>query len=298
MTIQGRLVTPTDVELIRRLIVEHPDWHRTRLSKELCHLWNWRSAKGDLKDMSCRNLLLKLNRQSYISLPPQRRMPPHILPRQPPNILHSTDPVDSKLNDLSPIKILDARENSYYHDLFNCFLHDYHYLSFHSTVGENMKYIAFDRYERPLACLLFGAPAWKSKCRDRFITWSPLIRQQNLNFLTNNTRFLILPWVTVKNLASHLLSRAAKRITGDWMQRYNHPIYMLETFVDRTRFTGACYKAANWIHLGQTTGRTRQDRNHTIQTSNKDIYAYPISKNFRDRLSTLDETLFKKQSYQ
>ena len=296
MILQGRQLAPSDVEFIRRLILKHPDWHRTRLSKELCQFWNWRNAKGDLKDMSCRNLLLKLYRQGHISLPPQRRMPPHILPRQPSYILHITDPINSKLDDLFPIKILDARESSYYQELFNDFLHSYHYLSFRSTVGENMKYIAFDRYERPLACLLFGAPAWKSKCRDRFITWSPLVRQQNLNFLTNNTRFLILPWVTVKNLASYLLSRVAKRITGNWMQRYNHPIYLLETFVDRTRFTGACYKAANWIHAGQTTGRTRQDRNHTIQTSSKDIYVYPISKNFRNRLSisALDKTLFKR----
>ncbi len=157
VTIQGRHLTPDDVTLIRRLILEHPDWRRTRLSKELCQLWNWRSAKGDLKDMSCRNLLLKLHRQGHISLPPQRRTPPHLIPRQLPDMLHNTDPISANLADLFPITIFDARENSYYQDLFNYFVHHYHYLSFRSTVGENMKYIAFDRYERPLGCLLYGA---------------------------------------------------------------------------------------------------------------------------------------------
>ena len=138
--------------------------------------------RGCLKDMSCRNLLLKLYRQGHISLPPQRRIPPHILPRKPLDMLHDTDPIDSKLSDLFPIKIFDARENSDHHSLFNFFLHSYHYLSFRSTVGENMKYMAFDRYQRPLACLLFGAPAWKTKCRDHFINWSPTVRPTKPQF--------------------------------------------------------------------------------------------------------------------
>ena len=284
MTIQGRQLTPHDVEFVRRLILDHPDWHRTRLSKELCQLWNWRSAKGDLKDMSCRNLLLKLYRQGHILLPPQRRIPPHILPRKPLDMLHDTDPIDSKLGDLLPIKILDARENSDHHGLFDYFLQSYHYLSFRSTVGENMKYIVFDRYQRPLACLLFGAPAWKTKCRDHFINWSPAGRQQNLNFLTNNTRFLILPWVKVKNLASQLLSRVVKRISNDWMQRYNHEILMLETFVDSSRFYGICYQSANWIYLGQTKGRTRNDRFRSIKAPLKSVYVHHLNKRFRKSL--------------
>jgi len=286
VTIQGRHLTPDDVTQIRGLIVEHPDWHRTRLSKELCQLWNWRSAKGDLKDMSCRSLLLKLYHQGHISLPPQKRVPPHLIPRQLPDMLHNTDPIFADLADLFPITIFDARESSYYQDLFNYFVHHYHYLSFRSTVGENMKYVAFDRYQRPLGCLLYGAPAWKTKSRDQFITWSPIVRRKNLNCLTNNTRFLILPWVKVKNLASHLLSRVAKRINSDWIRRYNHPIFMLETFVDRSRFAGICYKAANWIHVGQTTGRTRQDQHHTLHASIKDIYLYPLIRNYRQLLSS------------
>lgn len=288
MTIQGRHLTKDDVSEINQLILEHPDWHRTRLSKELCRLWNWRNAMGDLKDMSCRNLLLKLYRQDHISLPAQRRIPPHLIKRKIPDVPHIADPISTDFADLMPITILDARSNKHYHKIFNFFVHRYHYLSFNSTVGENMKYIALDCHDRPLACLLYGAPAWKAKSRDEFIQWTPTVRQKNLNFLTNNTRFLILPWVTVKNLASHLLSRVAKRINDDWMRRYNHPIFMLETFVDRTRFAGTCYKAANWIHVGQTTGRTRQDQHHCIQTSVKDIYLYPLNKNCQ---SLLNDTL-------
>jgi len=285
MTIQGRCITPDNVTQINQLILKQPDWHRTRLSKELCQLWNWRNDKGDLKDMSCRSLLLKLYRQGHISLPPQRRTPPHLIKRKISDVPHNTDPISTDFADLQPIAILDARSNESHHKVFNCFLHRYHYLSFNSTVGENMKYIVFDCHNRPLACLLYGAPAWKAKSRDKFIQWHPTVRRQNLNFLTNNTRFLILPWVKVKNLASHLLSRIAKQINNDWMHRYNHPVFMIETFVDRTRFAGTCYKAANWIYVGQTTGRTRQDQHHCIQTSIKDIYLYPLTKDFHSLLN-------------
>jgi hypothetical protein len=284
MTFQGRQVTSRDVDLIRQLIAEHPGWHRTRLSKELCQSWHWYSPKGTLKDMSCRNLLLKLDRQGHISLPPQRRVPPHIIPRQPPDMRHNTGPIVSKLSDLFPIQILDARENSQHHGLFNYFLHHYHYLGFRSTVGENMKYNAYDCYGRPLACLLFGAPAWKTKCRDQFIGWTPMAQKKNLNLLTNNTRFLILPWVKVKNLASHLLSWAASQLNDDWRQRYNHEIFMLETFVDTSRFYGTCYRAANWIFLGQTKGRTRNDRFNSIKVPLKSVYVQPLNKRFRKPL--------------
>jgi len=285
MTIQGREISRSDILFIKDFILEHPSWHRTRLSQNLCELWDWRNANGDLKDMSCRNMLLKLDRQGHICLPPAIRKPPQLGSVRIAEMLHSTDPIATDLINLSPITIVDARENPYHHDLFNYFVHRYHYLSFRSTVGENMKYMAFDRRQRPLACLLYGAPAWKTQSRDRFIGWSPGVRQKNLNCLTNNTRFLIFPWLKVKNLASHLLGRVAKRINNDWLQRYHHPIFMLETFVDRSRFAGTCYKAANWIHVGHTTGRTRQDRHHTINTSIKDVYVYPLSKHYKQLLS-------------
>ena len=147
-----------------------------------------------------------------------------------------------------------------------------------------MRYLVRDRDNRLLACLLFGSGAWKAAPRDQFIGWNRERREANLSSLTNNTRFLILPWVTVSHLASHILSQVSRRICGDWIQKYCHPVYVLETFVEHNRFHGTCYKAANWILTGQTKGRTRNDRDHTIQVPPKDIYVYPLRNHFRKRL--------------
>ena len=235
MIIQGLRLSREAISLVGHLIQQHPSWNRTRLSKELCKLWNWRNACGDLKDMACRTLLLKLEKQGQLSLPPPRNRPPQLRSRRLPDMLHSTDPITDDLTSVMPISLFDARQDRYHHDLFNYFLHHYHYLGFKTIVGENLKYIAFDCHQRPLACLLFGAPAWKLKHRDLFIGWIPTYQKQNLNLITNNTRFLILPWVQVKNLASHLLSRAASQLNDQWSQRYSHEIFMLETFVDTSR---------------------------------------------------------------
>ena len=230
------------------------------------------------------NFLSNLGRNGTISLPPAvpRSKPPQLQDqRRIPEILHSSHPINSTLNNIRPIRIVEARTDRYSDDLFNCLLHRYHYLGYKFTVGENMKYLAFDCQNRPLACLLFGAPAWKTKRRDDFIGWNPAERKRNLAYLTNNTRFLILPWVNVKNLASYLLGSIIKRLNNDWLKRYSHAIYFVETFVDQSRFFGTCYKAANWIYLGETTGRSRQDRNHQLQVPQKYIYAYALSQKFR-----------------
>jgi hypothetical protein len=174
------------------------------------------------------------------------------------------------------------------HPLFNYLLSSYHYLGHNTTVGENMKYLVQDRYGRPLACFLWGSAAWKTAPRDDFIGWDHRSRERNLNYTTNNTRFLILPWVRVPHLASHILSQVSKRICSDWMSKYSHPIYLLETFVDCCRFRGICYQAANWILLGRTEGRTRNDRGHTIHVSHKDVYVYPLLKGFRRKLCHAD----------
>jgi len=151
-------------------------------------------------------------------------------------------------------------------------------------VGEHLKYLVRDAYGRDLACVLFGSAAWKSAPRDHWIGWDPTVRQRNLNFMTNNTRFLILPWVRVPHLASHILGRIMRRLAHDWRCRYGHRVHLVETFVEKERFKGTCYKAANWSHLGQTQGRGRQDRNSTLAVPVKDIWAYPLCKNFRDKL--------------
>lgn len=279
--IQGRLITPQAVQLIRRLIKENPSWHRTHLSRELCIRWNWRASNGQLKDMACRTLLLKLEGMGHLRLPP-RRSPSvnHFRNQSIPFISHETSPIAGELNQLGPVQVSPVQHPAQ-EALFASLLHRYHYLGYRGSVGENLKYLVLDNSDRPLACLLFGSAAWKTAPRDEFIGWDPKTRQRNLSFLTNNMRFLILPWVRVAQLASHILGQVAKRICDDWISKYGHPVHLLETFVQRDRFRGTCYKAANWIYVGDTQGRTRNDRESTLRVPTKAVYVYPLAKNMR-----------------
>lgn len=265
----------------------HPSWHRTALSRQLCRLWNWRRADGQLKDMACRTMLLKLQDRGLIKLPkPAGKAYNHRRGRTIPDVLHSTDPIESSLRELRPVRLMNVRaSNGFDEDLFNCLLCRYHYLGFRTPVGQTMKYLALDRQDRPLGCLLFGSSAWKVRDRDEFIGWDRTARERNLNRTTNNTRFLILPWVRVKHLASHVLSLSLKQLGEDWECAYGHQPVLVETFVDVSRFRGTCYKAANWQLVGRTSGRTRQDRSHTISQPAKDIYVYPLTASFREELS-------------
>jgi hypothetical protein len=262
-------------------MAENPVFGRTRLSQEICHLWDWKNAQGQIKDMACRTLLLKLERKKLLVLPARvhklgiRRARARL--HQP----HSQDSIVSDLRDLQPLKTINIKTGTTDQKMFSCLMDEHHYLGYKTSVGENLKYIVVDRNERIVACLLFGSAAWKTTSRDAFIGWSDEARQKNINLITNNTRFLILPWVKVPHLASHVLSLIRKRIVNDWMEKYNHPVWGLETFVDKTRFKGTCYKAANWNYLGVTKGRSRNDRFHKIQTSIKDVYFYPLSSDFR-----------------
>ena len=286
LCVQGRTLSQEDIQSIRRLIRDNPGWSRWKLSRELCDIWDWRNARGQLKDMACRTLLLKLNERQYITLPPPVRPSPNRKgQRNIPEIEHCSEPISGSLANLQPIQLLDARSAKCHEQLFHCLLKRYHYLSFSLPVGENLKYLALADDGQPLACLLFGAPAWKAKDRDDHIGWSHTQRQRNLQAITNNTRFLVLPWVNVKCLASHLLALAIKRLNRDWLKRYGHSIYLVESFVDISKFSGTCYQAANWKKVGTTTGRTRQDRYSSIRVARKDIYVYPLHKRFRERLA-------------
>lgn len=279
--IQGREISHSDIELVRQLISTNPSWGRTQLSKQLCILWNWKNSGGRLKDMACRSLLLKLQEQKIIVLPaPKKKANNDKSNSCTRPVLHSTLPVCSSLKDLLPLQIRPAKDRGEL-DLFKCFLSLYHYLGFSGHVGENLKYMVYDRHDRPLACLLFGSSAWACGPRDDFIGWDRKNRSSNLCLTTNNTRFLILPWVSVKYLASHILSKVLKRIRDDWQSKYGHPLYLLETFVQRDRFAGTCYKASNWICVGQTKGRSRNDRYSIMKVPVKDIYLYPLTKGFR-----------------
>jgi len=285
MVIQGRELHAEDIGLIRSLLAEHGDWGRTRISEELCRRWDWRNGQGRFKDMAARTLLLKLERAGLIQLP-KRRSPSTngFRNRNQPLVAHATESIRCELGDLRPLAVGIVEPGSVDLRLFNCLLSRYHYLGHRNTVGENIRYLVRDRTGRPVGCALFGSAAWKCAARDAWIGWDRGRREANLSFLTNNTRFLVLPWVTVPHLASHLLATLARRVRSDWQAKYGHPLYALETFVDRDRFKGTCYRAANWLRLGSTQGRTRNDRNHCLRATVKDVYLYPLIPDFRREL--------------
>ena len=282
LVLQGRNLTSADIDFVRKLIGDNPSFSRWRLSIELCRLWSWTDTAGRLKDMASRTLLLKLEKKGFVVLPARKQIPKTAPLR--PHVSHSTDPIGSDLKTLRPLEVVALDPANPYWKLFACLLNEHHYLGYKTSVGESMKYMVFDRLGRALACVLFGSAAWKTAPRDTFIGWNRQARERNVNLITDNTRFLILPWVKVPHLASHVLSLISKRIVGDWIQKYNHPVWALETFVDSSRFKGTCYKAANWIRLGRTKGRTRQDRFHAIQVPEKDVYLYPLAGDFRKNL--------------
>lgn len=235
--------------------------------------------------MACRTFLLKLDRAGLICLPARKRKPTNAFRnRSITDIPHIKDPICCDLQKLLPLNITPILQKTVELSLFKCLLAKYHYLGFRNTVGENFKYLISDVQGRPLGCLLFGSTAWKCAARDNFIGWDRRAREANLGFTTNNTRFLILPWVSVPNLASHILSLICKRLSFDWSHKYGHPIYLVETFVDRSRYKGTCYQAANWVLTGQTQGRTRNDRHRTINATVKDAYVYPLTKKMHPQL--------------
>jgi hypothetical protein len=283
--IQGRAIGESDLDLIRGLLGTYPDWHRTRLSRELCARWDWRNAQGRPKDMAARTLLLKLERSGQIRLPARRGQPPNpqrnrrVEPVTPPEA-----PMRSALRDLQPLRVSVVPPGSADARVFHGLLAHEHYLGHRNTVGENLRYLVRDRHGRPVACVLFGSAAWQCADRDAFLGWDRPTRERNLQGLTNNTRFLIPAWVQVPHLASHVLGLIARRIRADWQAKYGHPVHALETFVDRSRFNGTCYRAANWRRVGQTQGRTRNDRAHRIQAPVKDVYLYPLVNDFREAL--------------
>ena len=288
--LQGRTLTGDDLALVRALIAQHPDWHRTALSRHLCELWNWRNQAGRIKDMAARTLLLKLQARGWIQLPrPQTRTARPCA--QAPSIFQvelrpaTPSPIHSSLASLQPVSLELAHTHGARRRVRQL-LAQYHYRGFHGAVGENVQYLVQDVRGRELAVMVFGAAAWKVAARDRFIGWSVAQRQERLGALANQQRFLILPWVRVAHLASHLLALATQRLSADWQARYGHPVWLVETFVERDRFAGTAYKAAGWLELGQTTGRTRQDRQRTLQRPLKSVWVRPLHPAFRQRLTT------------
>ena len=282
--VQGRPLSAPDLAQIQRWLAEHPSWHRTRLSRELCVLWHWRNEAGQLKDMACRSLLLKLQERGLLVLPPRQR-PAVNGQRNRPGVVVSYDtaPLQTELAALRPLRVEPLGPASPDLGLFQGLLQQHHYLGQRNCVGENLKYLVRDCQGRPLACLLFGSAAWQCQPRDAFLGWSQVQRRRHLSRLTNNTRFLILPWVRVPHLASHVLSRVIRRLSRDWQEKYGHPLEVVETFVERDRFAGTAYRAAGWQPVGATTGRGRNG-GHEASRPVKEVYLRPLRPDFRRRL--------------
>jgi hypothetical protein len=285
LKMQGRFVTEAEINEVRMLLQKHPLWNRSRLSRELCGRWKWRRPDGQIKDMACRELLRKLESRTLIKLPPRQRPGPGRLPAIEPIVVDQR-PISCRLSDIKPVKIVNASNCADYEKVFNYLVKQYHYLSYGRPVGQNMKYMILGRNERFLGCLLFGAAAWKTEARDRWIGWPTDVRERNLGLICNNTRFLILDWVKVPHLASHAFGACLRRLPRDWRHRYGTDIAMVETFVDTMRYAGTCYKAANWFKIGQTKGRSRQDRDRKLKVSVKDVFVYPLRSDFRQLLLT------------
>ena len=284
LSYRHRVITEEDIVFIRKLIAEHPGSSRWGLSKKLCEAWNWVQANGALRDMVCRGLMLMLHREGLIELPPVRRVTRNPLLDRSPPVLVSVDeaPLQAKLRELQPLEFRQVRRTPE-EALFNNLLEQYHYLRYAQPVGEHLKYLVYAQ-GRPIACLSWSSAPRHLGSRDRFIGWCPQARLKNIRLLAYNSRYLILPWVRVEHLASHLLARMAKVLSLDWQRVYGHPIYFLETFIDPQRFRGTCYRAANWIYLGDTTGRGKDDRTHQPNRSIKQVLGYPLTRDFRQRL--------------
>jgi len=284
---RGREIQPHDILYIRALIEQHPHDSRRKLSTRLCEAWQWRQSNGALRDMVCRGLLLMLERAGQITLPPVSyvRHNPLAARARPEKAPIDITPIESPLHHLQPLQFELVRRTSH-EPLFNSLMEEHHYLGYQQPVGEHLKYLVWAQ-DRPVACLAFSSAPRHLGSRDRYIGWSAEARRCNIGFLAYNTRFLILPWVRVKQLASHILGRMAARLSDDWQQIYGHPIYFLETFVDPERFRGTCYRAANWVLLGKTTGRGKQSNSYMPNRSIKEVLGYPLKRDFRDLLSQL-----------
>ena len=282
---RGRTISAEDIASIRRICAQHPQASRRQLSVLVCQAWDWRQANGTWRDMVCRGLMLALERAGHIELPPQRMAPPNPLARRAKpatDFLLDQSPIRGPLRSLQPLAIRQVRRTGE-EGQFNGLIERYHYLGYTQPVGEQIKYLVCAQ-DRPVACLAWSSGPWHMGPRDRFIGWSAAARRRRLHLLAYNTRFLILPWVEVPHLASHILGRIARQLNADWGRLYGHPVHYLETFVDRERFKGTCYRAANWVYLGQTTGRGIKEKTRKVTRSLKDVLGYPLRKDFRAKL--------------
>ena len=284
---RSREITTADILYIRELVASSPGDSRRTLSKKLCEAWGWRQANGALRDMVCRGLLLMLERAGEIALPPVSYVRHNPLAhRAPPApILLDQTPLEAKLKDLGPIEFQQVRRTSD-EPLFNSLMEHHHYLGYEQPVGEHLKYLVWAQ-GRPVACMAWSSAPRHIGSRDRYIGWNAEARRRNIRFIAYNTRFLILPWVRVPHLASHILGRVTRTLSDDWERMYVHAVYFAETFIDPGRFRGTCYRAANWQLLGLTTGRGKNDQTNKPNRPIKEVLGLPLTRRFREYLSQL-----------
>jgi hypothetical protein len=280
----ARHFSTEDIQTIQALIANSPGLKRTALSRTICQVLNWTKPNGELKDMSCRVALLRMQADGLIDLPPSRSPPPRRHPRfLPAPATDAQAALQAPVHALPALRLqpVSAGAGS---RLWNEHIARYHYLGYTPLAGSQMRYNVFAG-EQLLALISFGASAWKLAQRERFIGWDLAQRERNLQLIVNNARFLILPWIQSKGLASKILSMAARQLPTDWLARYSLRPVLLETFVETPRHRGTCYKAANWIHVGQTVGRGKKSTVHQQIIPIKDIWLYPLRKDFRSILS-------------
>ena len=282
---RGQNITGGQVEFINGLIAQHPQLSRRALSARLAQAWGWVQANGALRDMVCRSLMLQLHRAGLIQLPPVRWVNPNPLARrrQPAPLLDLPwERIQSTVKESGLIEIRQVRRTPE-EKLFGSLMEAHHYLSYTQPVGEHLKHLVYAG-GTPIACLAWSSAPRHLAPRDQFIGWTKEQRKAGIGGIAYNSRFLLLPWAKVPHLASHLLAGVASVVSADWQNLYHHPIYLLETFIDPERFRGSCYRAANWVYLGQSTGRGKADLTHRANRSLKELWVYPLSRDFRQRL--------------
>lgn len=281
---RGKAYTHQDIAFVRRIIAENQNDSRWALSRKLCLAWGWVQKNGALCDQICRSFMLELERAGHIQLPSLKRHPYNPLANRRKRATVEIDqtPIEAPLAEIQPLKFSEVRRGEH-EKLCDSLIEQYHYLGYCQPVGEHLKYMIYAG-EKPIACMTWSSAPRHIGCRDRFIGWAKADREQKLPYMAYNSRFLILPWVKVKCLASHILGRAARQIADDWQKRYHHRVYYLETFVDKERFSGTCYRAANWQCLGDTTGRGKNDQTGKANRSIKAVYGYWLTPDFREKL--------------
>ena len=292
MHVQGRCLSARELVELQVLIDEHPHWSRHGVAKALCQRWDWRTPSGRLKTFAARSLLLKLAHRQELRLPPVReamRRSPWGLGR--PELGLASPPLppllEASLSSLQPLEWQLGGHGSKARECALAYLRHYHYLGCNRPVGTHLLYLVRDAQARDLAVHLVGAAAWQCAPRDRYIGWNGAERAAGLPRIGNHSRFLILPWVRVPHLASHLLGGFARRLAADWPAQHGWRLELLETFVETGRFKGVAYRAANWQPVGLTTGRTRQEKEHRSQAPRKSVWVYPLNRRFRERLRAM-----------